>query len=93
MGKKQSLNFYSISELLFITWDSEGGTGSIYFGDPTLQIRRDQVGGGFQPSNWSNENSPFALMSIVGNYYVVVLLFILHFNSSSIRAAFLVGLA
>lgn len=76
----------SVNYILFIAWDSESARWSIYLGHPALKIRRDQQfggfgAGGFQPSNWSNENSPFSPMSIVANYYIIVLLFILYFIS------------
>lgn len=40
-GKQYSLNFYLITELLFLGWGRGGGDRSVDFGDPAFKIRRD----------------------------------------------------
>lgn len=75
----QQITYFSLLEIVRVHW-------SIYLGNPALKIRRDQFAmwgrrGCSQPSNWSNENSLFSPISIVANYYIIILLFILYFIS------------
>lgn len=72
----------SVNYLLFIAWDSEGALVYLFRESSLKNKKRSMRGGeGLSAKQLIKWNSPFSSKSIVANYYIIILSFILYFVS------------